>query len=87
MLTFENSPVQGAAGITEKLVVCFANPSLLVSQADTEQLHRPCLSRRFSTKSPAWTLSPPTTLVVSWFLLPEDSLYVDWTLRSYTDKD
>lgn len=22
MLTFENSPVQGAAGITEKLVVC-----------------------------------------------------------------
>jgi len=26
MLTFENSPVQGAAGITEKLVVCVANP-------------------------------------------------------------
>lgn len=27
MLTFENSPVQGAAGITEKLVVCFASSS------------------------------------------------------------
>jgi hypothetical protein len=76
MLTFENSPVQGAAGITEKLVVCFAKLNPGYHKRETEQSHRPCLSRRSSTKSPAWTPSPQTTLVVSWFLLPEDSLYV-----------
>ena len=86
MLTFENSPVQGAAGITEKLVVCFANPGHWLHKGETKQSHRLCLSRRSSTRSPAWTPSPPTTPVVSWSLLPEDFLYVDCRLRSHTLK-
>lgn len=73
MLTFENSPVQGTAGITEKLVVCSTCRGSSVLKAHI--CNRAFPSAKSSTRSPVLTPSPRARLAVSWSLSPADFWY------------